>query len=318
MKGRRFLVTGAAGFIGSHLCQKLLALGARVVGLDNFHDFYSPALKRRNLLALTSFDHFSFCQADICDARQLAELLEPHERALAGASLIHLAARAGVRPSLLDPVGYVQTNVQGTIHLLELARKLNIEHFLLASSSSVYGESPGEIPFKETQDISRPISPYASTKAMAESIVHTYHHLYGLRVAILRFFTVYGARQRPDLAIHKFTQLIDQGLPIPVFGDGSAQRDYTFVEDIVDGILRAARYDTTPFEIFNLGGSRTVSLSKLIQLIESALGKKAILFHQPPQPGDVPVTCADLSKSGRLLGYQPRTPIEEGIPKFVA
>jgi UDP-glucuronate 4-epimerase len=229
-----------------------------------------------------------------------------------------LAARAGVRPSLLEPLLYLNANVTGTLHLAELARQHGIKKFVFASSSSVYGDSPETVPFQEDQDISRPISPYASTKAMGESLLHTYSHLHGLQVVCLRFFTVYGAAQRPDLAIHKFTKLIDQGKPIPVFGDGTARRDFTYIDDIIHGVMSSIAYESTPYEIFNLGESQTTTVSQLIELIEQALGKSAIIDRHPPQPGDVSVTYADISKAKRMLGYQPSTKIESGIPKFVA
>jgi UDP-glucuronate 4-epimerase len=231
--------------------------------------------------------------------------------------VVHLAARAGVRPSLSDPHLYESTNVTGTLNVLEACRKHGVTKLVFGSSSSVYGVN-AKVPFAEADPVAAPISPYAATKAAGELFCHTYAHLYGLSVVCLRFFTVYGPRQRPDLAIHKFAELISQGRPIPVFGDGSTERDYTYVDDIVSGIEAALRYDATPFEIFNLGNSRTVSLSRLISVMEEALGAKAVLDRQPPQPGDVPITFADTAKSRQLLGYAPDTPIEEGVRRFVA
>jgi len=262
---------------------------------------------------------FQVLRVDIRDAAAVRGVVAEAAPALADGAIVHLAARAGVRPSLAEPRLYLETNVTGTLNLVEAAREFGVRRFVFASSSSVYGErSAAAGPFREDQDVSKPISPYASTKVMGESLLHTYSHLHGLRVLALRFFTVYGPAQRPDLAIHKFTRLIDRGEPVPLFGDGSTQRDYTYIDDIVQGVLAALAYDETRFEIFNLGESRTVALSRLIELIEQALGKKARIARQPLQPGDVPLTHADISKARRLLGYEPTTPIEEGIRRFVA
>jgi UDP-glucuronate 4-epimerase len=247
----------------------------------------------------------------------MADVFASHGEAFKTGGIVHLAARAGVRPSLMEPRLYLETNVTGTLNLAELARQYGVKKFVFASSSSVYGDSSDRVPFQEDQDITRPISPYASTKAMGESLLHTYCHLHGLQVVGLRFFTVYGAGQRPDLAIHKFTRLIDEGKPIPVFGDGSTRRDYTFIEDILQGILASIAYEATPYEIFNLGESHTTTLAELIETIESALGKQAIIDRQPLQPGDVPITYADISKAKQLLGYNPTTLIRDGVPRFV-
>ena len=318
LNGTTWLVTGGAGFIGSNLVRQLLSKDAAVIVVDDFNDFYDPGIKEANLHPVQANPELTIYRTDIRDAGALADVFETHGKALKTGGIVHLAARAGVRPSLRDPRLYLETNVTGTLNLAELARMHGIRKFVFASSSSVYGSSPESVPFCETQDITRPISPYASTKAMAESLLHTYHHLHGLQVVALRFFTVYGAGQRPDLAIHKFTRLIDKGLPIPVFGDGSTRRDYTYVDDIIQGVLAAMTYDRTPFEIINLGESQTTTLSRLIELIETALGKSAIIDRQPLQPGDVPVTYANITKARTLLGYQPTTTVEDGIPKFVA
>ncbi len=310
---RNVLVTGGAGFIGSHLVARLLAEGGwRVVVVDDFNDFYDPALKRRNVGPHLGRADFALREADIRDRASLDEVFAETRFDC----VVHLAARAGVRPSLAEPVLYAETNINGTVNLLELAREHKVRQFVFGSSSSVYGENE-KVPFAEDDPVNRPISPYAATKAAGELLCHTYSHLFGLRCVALRFFTVYGARQRPDLAIHKFARLISEGEPIPVFGDGTTRRDYTFVEDIVAGVRAAMDYEGSNYEVVNLGGSRTVSLSELIALLERELGRKARLDRQPPQPGDVPQTYADVTKARRLLGYDPQTPIEEGIRRFV-
>ena len=307
------LVTGGAGFIGSHLVGRLLGEGGwRVTVVDDFNDFYDPALKRRNVEPFAGREEFRLFESDIRDRAAL-------ERVFEGAGfdvVVHLAARAGVRPSLSEPLLYSETNIGGTLNLLELARAHGTGQFVFGSSSSVYGENE-KVPFAEDDPVARPISPYAATKAAGELLCHTYSHLFGVRTVCLRFFTVYGARQRPDLAIHKFARLISAGEPIPVFGDGTTRRDYTYVDDIIAGVRAAMDYGGAPFEVFNLGESRTVSLSELIGLLERELGRKAVIDRQPPQPGDVPQTFADVSKARRLLGYDPRTQIEEGIRRFV-
>lgn len=316
--GKTYLVTGGAGFIGSHLCRALLEADAQVVVVDEFNDFYDPAIKEHHVAGLARYDGFELVRQDIRDADGLKRVFDRHGRALQSGGIVHLAARAGVRPSLREPRLYLDTNVTGTLNLAEWARQFDISKFVFASSSSVYGDSPSRAPFREDQDISRPISPYAATKAMGEALLHSYSHLYNLQVVALRFFTVYGAAQRPDLAIHKFTRLIDAGQPIPVFGDGSTRRDYTYIDDIIQGVMAAIAYDQTPFEVFNLGESQTTTLAELIHQIEQALGKPAILDRQPLQPGDVSVTYAQIDKARRLLGYNPTTPVQEGIPRFVA
>jgi UDP-glucuronate 4-epimerase len=301
------------------MTRALLASGARVLVIDDFNDFYDPRLKRENLRPLEGDPNLLVRRADIRDSAAVRALVAEHAGALAEGGILHLAARAGVRPSLKEPRLYLETNVVGTLNLAEAAREHGIRRFVFASSSSVYGErSVDGGPFREDQDVSRPVSPYASTKVMGENLLHTYSHLYGLRVVALRFFTVYGPAQRPDLAIRKFTRLIELGQPVPVFGDGSTQRDYTYIDDIVQGVLAALRYEGAAFEVFNLGESHTVPLARLIELIAATLGKPALIERLPLQPGDVPLTYADVSKARRLLGYVPTTPIEEGIRRFVA
>jgi UDP-glucuronate 4-epimerase len=309
----RILVTGGAGFIGSHLVDHLLLGGdARVTVVDNFSDFYDPAIKRANIAPHLARDNFELVEADISDSQAIEALFARSKFDF----VVHLAARAGVRPSLEDPLAYEITNVRGTFTLLEAARRNDVPRFIFGSSSSVYGVN-SKVPFTEDDPVASPISPYAVTKIAGEAACHTYSHLYGLRVVCLRLFTVYGARQRPDLAIHKFARLISKGLPIPMFGDGGTRRDYTYIDDIIAGLIAAMTYDRSPFEVINLGESRTVELRRLVELLEQAMGKRAIVDHQPQQPGDVPVTFADVSKARRLLGYEPATQIEDGIEKFV-
>lgn len=310
---KKILVTGGAGFIGSHLVDRLLGDGgARVTVVDDFNDFYDPAIKRANIATHLSRAECELIEADIADSQAMNDLF-------AGARfdcVVHLAARAGVRPSLEDPLLYEQTNVRGTLTLLEAARRNQVPRFIFGSSSSVYGIN-SKVPFSEDDPVASPISPYAATKIAGEAACHVYSHLYDLRVVCLRFFTVYGARQRPDLAIHKFASLIWKGMPIPIFGDGTARRDYTYIDDIIAGVTSAMNYDGSRFEVINLGESQTVELRRLVELLERALGRRAIIDKQPLQPGDVPVTYADISKGRRLLGYDPRTKIEAGIERFV-
>ena len=308
----KILVTGGAGFIGSHLVDNLLAENdCQLTVVDNFNDFYSPAAKRANVAAHLSNANFKLYETDICSPEDLRRVFEENRFD----AIVHLAARAGVRPSLENPAGYLETNVTGTLNLLELAKEFQIEHFVFASSSSVYGIN-SEIPFSEDQKISQPISPYAATKAAGELLCHTYSHLYDIRTVCLRFFTVYGARQRPDLAIRKFAELILEKKPIQVFGDGTTRRDYTFVDDIIQGVRAAIDYTKSRYEIFNLGESRTVELKYLIELLEESLEKTAIIERLPMQPGDVPQTYADITKARRLLNYNPQIQIEDGIKKF--
>lgn len=308
------LITGGAGFIGSHLVDHLLAQGGRhVTVVDDFNDFYDPSIKRENVKDHLANPDFELVEADIRDREAL-------RRAFASTNfdcIVHLAARAGVRPSLQEPHLYLETNVNGTMNLLELARSSGIKHFIFGSSSSVYGIN-NKVPFSEDDPILNPISPYAATKAAGELICHTYAHLYDLRIVCLRFFTVYGARQRLDLAIHKFAKLITAGKPIPVFGDGTTRRDYTYIDDIIAGVRAAIDYQQSNYEVINLGESRTVELRELISLLEDTLGRRAEIDWQPPQPGDVPQTFADITKARRLFGYNPQIQIEEGIKRFVA
>jgi UDP-glucuronate 4-epimerase len=310
---RSILITGGAGFIGSHLVDRLLSEGDwRISVVDDFNDFYSPSIKRENIREHLANERYKLVEADIRNSASLEKAFaETHFDCI-----VHLAARAGVRPSLKEPRLYVETNVNGTLNMLEMARRHGVKQFVFGSSSSVYGVNE-KVPFAEEDPIFNPISPYAATKAAGELICHTYSHLYDMRIVCLRFFTVYGARQRPDLAIHKFAKLISEGKPIPVFGDGSTRRDYTHIDDIIAGVRAAVDYDRTNYEVINLGESRTVELRELIALIENELGTRAEIDRQPPQPGDVPQTFADISKARRLLNYHPQTQIEIGIERFI-
>jgi UDP-glucuronate 4-epimerase len=310
---KNFLITGGAGFIGSHLVDRLLATDVeRITVVDDFNDFYNPAIKRHNICEHQNDSRYSIHEVDIRDRAALERVFNEGNFDC----VVHLAARAGVRPSLAEPQLYTETNINGTVNLLELARKHNIKQFVFGSSSSVYGIN-AKVPFSEDDPIRQPISPYAATKGAGELLCHTYSHLYGLRCVCLRFFTVYGPRQRPDLAIHKFAKLISQHKPIPVFGDGTTRRDYTYIDDIIDGVTAAIDYDQSNYEVINLGESRTVELRELISLLEKELDTHAIIERQPPQPGDVPQTFADVSKARALLNYQPKTQIEEGLRRFV-
>jgi UDP-glucuronate 4-epimerase len=308
-----FLVTGGAGFIGSHVCERLLQAGHAVWALDDLNPFYSPAIKRRNLEEIAVADkRFTFIEGDLGDVPALQGLF----RTGRFDQVIHLAARAGVRPSLEEPELYQRVNVSGTVNILETARLAGVKKITMASSSSVYGVNK-KVPFAEDDPVFSAISPYAASKLACEALGHVYHYVYGMDVAMLRFFTAYGPRQRPDLAIHKFCKLIAAGKPIPVFGEaGKTARDYTFISDIVDGVM-ACTEKQFGFEIFNLGESQTVTLARLVELLEKSLGKKAIIERHPAQPGDVPVTFADITKSRKYLGYAPKVKIEEGIPLFV-
>jgi len=307
-----FLVTGGAGFIGSHVCERLLNGGHSVWAFDDLNSFYDPQIKRRNIRDIQSLAKpFEFIHGDITDRVALDEVFS----SVKFDQVIHLAARAGVRPSLAAPALYQRVNVEGTVNLLEAARLNGVKKIIIASSSSVYGVN-SKVPFAESDPIFAAISPYAASKLACEALGHTYHHVYGMDVAMLRFFTVYGPRQRPDLAIHKFARLISAGKPIPVFGDGSTARDYTYVTDTVDGVIACTKKEIG-FDIFNLGESQTVTLNYLIKLLEKALGTKAIIDRQPPQPGDVPVTFADVTKSRARLGYQPHIKVEQGITLFI-
>jgi UDP-glucuronate 4-epimerase len=293
----KVLVTGAAGFIGSHLCERLLRDGCVVLGVDNFDDFYDPQIKRRNM-------------TDIRDQAAMNKVI-----AKGVDIIVHLAAKAGVRPSIEQPLLYADVNVNGTAALLEAAKEHKVGKFIFGSSSSVYGNNE-KVPFSEDDNVDFPISPYAATKKAGELICHAYHHLYGISLTCLRYFTVYGPRQRPDLAIHKFSRLIEQGKPIPVYGDGTMSRDFTYIDDIIDGTV-AAMEKCNGFHIYNLGESRPITVNDLVAEIEKALGKKAIKEYVPPQPGDVERTYADVSKAVNELGYNPKTKIEDGLSKFV-
>jgi UDP-glucuronate 4-epimerase len=304
----RILVTGGAGFIGSHLVHRLLATGREVVVLDDFNDYYDPALKRANA---KSFPGVRVVEGDIRDAETVARAFDPVPDAV-----VHLAARAGVRPSLEQPDLYASVNIAGTFALLEQARKAGSRKFVFASSSSIYGDAE-KVPFREDLADPRPVSPYGVTKQAGEQALLLYHRLHGMRTTALRFFTVYGPRQRPDMAIHKFARLILDGGEVTLFGDGSTRRDYTYVDDAVAGIEGALERDDG-FEIYNIGESRTISLSELVGLLEKNLGRKARIKHLPEQPGDVKRTFADVSKARANLGYRPATPIEDGIAKFCA
>jgi len=307
----RCLVSGGAGFIGSHLVDRLMLDGWSTTVVDNFDPFYSPEFKWKNISSHIGKKNFSLIKADIRDLAQLKKSLNGNFDVI-----FHLAAKAGVRPSIDDPVGYQQVNVMGTQNLLELARDWGVKKFVFASSSSVYGINPN-VPWREEDHVLMPISPYASTKVSGELLGHVYSHLYDIQFLALRLFTVYGPRQRPDLAIHKFCRLILDGKPIPIFGDGSSKRDYTYVGDIINGFLEAVKYERTRYEIINLGNNRTISLRQMIHILEEVLGKEAVIKSCPMQPGDVPKTWADITKAQSLLSYCPNTNFFEGVKIFV-
>ena len=306
----KILVTGGAGFIGSHLVEKLLATGHEVAVLDDFNDFYDPQIKRGNIAAVA--DKITVHQADLRDAAAVNTVFHAEKFDM----VVHLAARAGVRPSISQPQLYYNANVNGTLHLLEAARMAGIERFIFASSSSVYGLAR-TVPFSEDLHLTQTVSPYAATKMAGEFLCSTYSHLYRMRIVVLRFFTVYGPRQRPDLAIHQFTRRIWNGQPLDQFGDGTTRRDYTYIDDIIQGVMASLGYEGPLFDIFNLGENETIQLKDLIVAIEETLGRRATINQLPEQPGDVPLTCADISKARRLLGYQPTTPLRLGLPRFV-
>ncbi|MEM0951075.1 MAG: NAD-dependent epimerase/dehydratase family protein [Cyanobacteria bacterium P01_H01_bin.74] len=320
---KKYIVTGGAGFIGSHLSEALLNAGHTVVVIDNFHDFYPAPIKQENIRTLIQAPNFYLEEIDISNKAAMHRFFENY----VGPDdiFIHLAARAGVRPSIEDSEGYFENNVTATFNIIELCKQYNLKRFIFASSSSVYGER-GEaghtVAFKETDDVSKPASPYAATKVMCENLLYNYAFLYGIQTVALRFFTVYGPRQRPDLAIHKFAKLIDAGEPITIFGDGSARRDFTYSEDIVQGILKAIAFQDfstdVPFEVFNLGESNTITVNTLVTLLENAMQKKAQINYAPRNPADVTLTFADISKARALLGYDPTTPVEQGLEAFVA
>ncbi len=315
---QHILVTGGAGFIGSHLIRRLLGRGERVTVLDDFNDFYDPARKRANVAPMLERDDVRLIEGDIRDAALVDRLFDPARNPGRGGfdAVIHLAARAGVRPSLAEPILYEEVNCIGTLHLLEAARRHGPEVFVFGSSSSVYGINR-KVPFAEDDPIDLPISPYATTKRTGELMCFNYHHLYGLKTSCLRFFTVYGPAQRPEMAIHKFTDLLARGETIPLFGNGDSRRDYTYVDDITAGIVAAL--DLAPgFEIFNLGGAETTRLGDLVRWLAEELAVEPRIEYLPDQPGDVPITYADVQKASRMLGYAPEVPIREGLRRFVA
>jgi UDP-glucuronate 4-epimerase len=317
MHSRRFFmplnafIPGAAGFIGSHVAEALLARGDRVFGLDNFDPFYDKALKEKNLSALHEHPEFTFTEGDIRDPEALGRWGDGARPDV----IFHLAAKAGVRPSVADPAGYADVNVNGTVRVLEWARERKVQKVLFASSSSVYGGNR-KVPFSESDFVDHPVSPYAATKKAGELLCHTYCHLYGMNVVSLRFFTVYGPRQRPEMAIRKFTRRIFEGKEIDLYGDGASLRDYTYIDDIVAGVLGAMNAPPG-YRVYNLGESATISLADLVSLLEKACGKPALRRFKPFQPGDVPKTYADISLARSEIGYDPRTPIEKGIDRFV-
>jgi UDP-glucuronate 4-epimerase len=306
----KVVVTGGAGFIGSHVARRLIEEGHEVSIIDSFSDFYAPEIKRANFESLGG--RAQLYETDICDVGETQSILADAKFD----AVIHLAARAGVRPSIQNPRAYIETNVTGTYNLLEAARAAGTKQFVFASSSSVYGLAK-TVPFSEDLPLPQTLSPYAATKLAGEQLCGNFANLFGMRAVCLRFFTVYGPGQRPDLAIHKFTDMIERGQAIPKFGDGNTRRDYTYIDDIVQGVLGALVYDGEPFNIFNLGESETTTLNELIAALEASLGKKAVIEQLPEQPGDMPRTCADISKARQLLGYDPHTKIADGIPKFV-
>jgi UDP-glucuronate 4-epimerase len=306
----RILVTGGAGFIGSHLVEKLLATGHSVAILDDFNDYYDPQIKRENIAGVLK--DVAVNQVDLRENGAVRDLFHREKFE----TVVHLAARAGVRPSIQYPQLYYDTNVNGTLHLLEAARMTGVERFIFASSSSVYGMAR-TVPFSEDLHLTQTISPYAATKIAGEFLCSTYSYLYQMRIVALRYFTVYGPRQRPDLAIHQFARRIQAGNPIDQFGDGTTRRDYTYIDDIIQGTMAALEYNGPLFDIFNLGESETIQLKDLILAIENVMGKKAKINRLPEQPGDVPLTCADISKAKKLLGYNPKTKLSDGLPRFI-
>ena len=309
----KYLITGGAGFIGSNLADSLLKDGHELVVIDNFNDYYDISIKESNVSAHLNNPHYKLYRADMEDMKVLQEIFANHKFD----AVIHLAARAGVRPSLEQPLDYVHSNILGTVNILECMKNSSCKKLVIASSSSVYGNCKEE-KFSEDLKVTEPISPYAATKSACEQLCYTWHHLYGLQIVALRFFTVYGPRQRPDLAISKFARLIDVDKPIQMYGDGTTKRDYTFIDDIVAGIKASIEYNKTGFEIINLGGGEPITLKRMIEIIEQEMGKKAIIEHMPMQPGDVEKTVCDYTKAANLLGYKPSTTFVEGIKKYIA
>lgn len=312
MSDLHVLITGGAGFIGSHLTQRLLERNNSITVLDDFNDFYSPATKRQNVERHLDLENYRLVEGDIRDQNLVNDLFETSRFD----AVVHLAARAGVRPSLKDPILYEEVNCVGTLRLLEAARRYGPDLFIFASSSSVYGINK-KVPFSESDPVDLPISPYATTKRSGELLCTNYHHLYGMKITCLRFFTVYGPRQRPEMAIHKFTDLIARGLPVTLYGDGASRRDYTYIDDIIDGTVEALDL-AADFEILNLGGSDTTRLSDLVDWLAEDLAIEARIEYLPDQPGDVPITFADVTKANRLLKYSPKIPIRLGLKRFVA
>ena len=305
------LITGGAGFIGSTLADRLIK-NNKIIVIDNFNDYYDVSIKEKNVSVSLNNPNYKLYRGDICDVDLIKKIFDENKIDC----VVHIAARAGVRPSLENPLEYIRTNIYGTTNILEQMRLHDVKKLVFASSSSVYGNCLAE-KFSEDLKVTEPISPYAATKSACEQMIYTYSKLYEIQSVCLRFFTVYGPKQRPDLAIRKFTELIEQDKPIPVYGDGTTMRDYTFIEDIIDGICSAIKYDKTPYEIINLGGGSPVTLNEMISTIEKILGKKAIINRLPMQKGDVNKTVSDISKARNLLGYNPKTSFEEGIKKFV-
>jgi len=311
----KLLITGAAGFIGSNLADSLIGSNS-IVGIDNFDPFYGRAVKESNIKEILANPEFSFYEMDLLNPEKLNDLLNTHHIDM----IIHLAAKAGVRPSILDPVGYTKHNIEATVNILEAARIHNIRNIILASSSSVYGNNK-KVPFSENDNVDFPISPYAASKKACELMSHSFAKLHNQKIAALRFFTVYGRRQRPDLAIAKFTRMIDKGEPIPFYGDGTTERDYTYIDDITAGIEKCMEWlkkqNEGCWEVFNLGESQTTTLSSLVEAIENSLGEKAIIDRQDLQPGDVQRTFADIKKAEKYFGYSPETKIKEGISEYI-
>jgi UDP-glucuronate 4-epimerase len=308
---KRALITGGAGFIGSHVVDLLLGEGWEVTVVDNFDPFYDPQIKRQNIAPHLSHPNYRLVEIDIRDLEALREHLSGEYDVI-----VHLAAKAGVRPSVLDPVSYYEVNVRGTLNLLELAKEWGVRQFVFASSSSVYGANPN-LPWRENDPLLLPVSPYGATKLAGETLGRVYSHLHGIRFIALRIFTAYGPRQRPDLAIHKFARLMLQGKPVPIYGDGSACRDYTYIDDLVLGIRAAMDYEGAPFEVFNLGSGRPITVLEVVRSLEKVLGIKARIEHLPLPAGDVPYTCANVERAARLLGYIPKTSFGEGLIRFV-